>query len=523
MNINLYNKVVGKARHFSLLFTLSSLLFMLPTSCNDWLDVEPITEVDGEEMFSDEAGAADAMAGIYTNMTSNSLYGRNLTWHLVELMGGGGTCMFGDNTSAMRFEFNPKSSNYYESYRNSNVDPIWNEGYNTIANINSLLKSIDEHQGAFSGDDYNIFRGEALGLRAFIHFDLLRLFGDAGTVNPDMQCIPYVSELSSNVYPLLTVRACADSILSDLRKAKELLKSDPMYTGGSFSKYVCSEVTGSATYRERYNIQPWHNRRFHFNYYAAVAEMARVYLWMGDKDNALACAKEIIDAQPEKFPWVNSTLVANVASTSEYVSRDRTFCTEQIFALNITTMEDKMDGFLYEGETSLGNGGMQAVYTGFFDQSTRSQDPRYAYLLTPYTLYGMEFQLSNKYYKDNDYNNSYSPWSANRVPLIRLSEMYYIAAECEPDLATATQYIEAVRQHRGMSAYPLTCTDKDELQEEIEKEYDKEFICEGQLFYYKKRRNENIVNHTAYEQYTITPDLFTMPRPDDEDTYGGRN
>lgn len=494
-------------------------------SCNDWLDVTPSTEVDRDELFSNEAGFADALAGVYTTMSSDSLYGKNLTWYGVELMGGGATAMYGNNTSYMSFSFHPDADNYMQSVRESFCDNIWNAGYNAIANVNSILDEIDKHQNVFTGDDYSIFKGEALGLRAFLHFDLLRLFGPAGTVSPDKECIPYVTSLSHSVSPLLTVSACADSIISDLKKAKELLKADPMYTGGSFSEYVCSNVTGNSTYRLRYNIYDWHNRRFHFNYYAAVATMARVYLWMGDKTNALACAKEVIDAQSEKFPWVANELVSNVASTSEYVPRDRTFSTEQIFALNITDMEDRMDGYMIEKSKSFtgSDGNIEGFYSGLFDDATRALDPRYAYLHTTYSYYGTEFLISNKYYEDNDYNNSYSPWSAHRLPLIRVSEMYYIAAECESDLSTAVQYLETVRQQRGMSSYPLSVSNESELQQEIEKEYGKEFIAEGQLFYYHKRLNQNIVSHAAYETFNVTPSLYVMPRPDDEDTYGGRN
>lgn len=496
------------------------------SSCNDWLDVEASTEVDKSAMFKNEDGYADAMAGVYVNMTSDNLYGKALTWYGLELMGGGGTCMYGNNANYMSFAFQQNSDYYMEDLRNSFVDAIWNEQYNTIANINSILASIDDDKAVFQGDDYSIFKGEALGLRAFLHFDLLRLFGEAGTVSPGSKAIPYVTTLTSDVYPMLTVKECADAILADLKQAKELLKSDPMLTGGSFSKYVCSSVTGSATYRNQYGIADWHNRRFHFNYYAAIATMARVYLWMGDKDNALAAAKEVIAAQQEKFPWVAPELVSNVASSSQYVSRDRTFSTEQIFALNITDMQDRMDGIIYEGENSFTgvNGNLMGINIDCFDADTRAQDPRYAYLKTNYSFYGYyNFYISTKYYKDDDYNDSYSPWSANRLPLMRVSEMYYIAAECEPDLATATAYLEAVRQNRGMASYPLAVSNKTELQEQIEKEYCKEFICEGQLFYYKKRMNETIYSATAYDSYTISPDLFTLPIPDDENTYGGRN
>lgn len=44
----------------------------------------------------------------------------------------------------------------------------------------------------------------------------------------------------------------------------------------------------------------------------------------------------------------------------------------------------------------------------------------------------------------------------------------------------------------------------------------------GQLFYYKKRLGQTIINKTAYDAYTIQPELCVLPIPDDENTYGGR-
>ncbi|MGM9727206.1 MAG: hypothetical protein ACI3YJ_06345 [Prevotella sp.] len=80
-----------------------------------------------------------------------------------------------------------------------------------------------------------------------------------------------------------------------------------------------------------------------------------------------------------------------------------------------------------------------------------------------------------------------------------------------------------MRRNRGLASFPVSASNNNELQKEIEKEYGKEFIAEGQLFYYKKRRNEPITNHSAYQSYNIEPNVYVMPRPDDEDTYGGRN
>ncbi len=498
------------------------------SSCNDYLDVEPDTETDRGQLFTTEAGFAEAMSGIYVNMISDALYGKNLTWYMLELIGGNATYMYGDNGNFAGFYFHPDNSHYMESLRNSDVDPIWNEQYNTIANVNSVLSCIDDKKSVFEGNDYEVFKGELLGLRAFLHFDLMRLFADAYSSNSysaEKTYIPYVTELTSNVHPLLTNDQVCELMLKDLEAAKELLKSDPMYTLTSPSEYVCSTVTGSASYRNKYNIYDWHNRRFHFNYYAAVATEARIYLWKGDKQKALECALEVINAPKGTFTWVDPTLVSNVASSSQYVSRDRTFCTEQIFALNIKDLEDRMDGYIVQNENSFGgtNGNVEGFNADVFDNTSKQYDLRYAYLKTTYTRYSNVFYITTKFCKDDDYDNSYSPWSANRMPLIRLSEMYYIAAECESDLTKATAYLETVRSHRGLQSLPLSISSRTELQDEIEKEYYKEMIGEGQTFYYNKRQNQAVSAYGAYETPTTGPELFTFPMPDDEKTYGGRN
>ena len=75
--------------------------------------------------------------------------------------------------------------------------------------------------------------------------------------------------------------------------------------------------------------------------------------------------------------------------------------------------------------------------------------------------------------------------------MIRLSEMYYIAAECEAASNTiaATTLLNAVRTHRNLSAYTVPALSSDSLGVEISKEYQKEFMGEGQMFYFYKRKN----------------------------------
>ena len=59
------------------------------------------------------------------------------------------------------------------------------------------------------------------------------------------------------------------------------------------------------------------------------------------------------------------------------------------------------------------------------------------------------------------------------VVLIRLSEMYYILAECAATPEEAAGYLNKVREMRGID--PTVCTETNRLNE-IEKEYRKNFM-----------------------------------------------
>ena len=71
------------------IFVLSTLLAMLSTSCNDWLDVNPSDQIKEEYLFETGNGYRTALNGIYRNMTSFSTYGSNLKWGAYRCLGTG--------------------------------------------------------------------------------------------------------------------------------------------------------------------------------------------------------------------------------------------------------------------------------------------------------------------------------------------------------------------------------------------------------------------------------------------------
>lgn len=472
----------------------------LLTACDDYLDVKPTTELDRNELFKSERGYVDALTGVYAQMAASNMYGRDLSIFIPDALAGY------YSSSPLVQVWNTFAYKHDNTSRNDNaintIDGIWERMYNNIANLNALLGSIDADKGIFADDDYNIIKGETLGLHAFLHFELLRMFAPSFAVDPDAACIPFVTELNTDIQPLMATKEMVGKIVDELMQARELMRNDPIHLG----KAPNENLAPLPSYP---NVEVWHNRHFRFNYYAAVATLARVYLWAGDKTNALTCAKEIIADQEKRFPWVKTENLTNIGSDASTANhQDRLFTTEHIFAMNVPQLEMFLDGYTWLGTSTLSYVGAplnsditSRLYTG--------KDIRSQYL---YARVG-NYYASTKYTQTKVVYSYYK----ERVPLIRISEMYYIAAECEPDAIKALQYLETVRQHRGLSDTPLAANVN--LQTEIANEYRKEFVGEGQMWFYYKRTNAtSIPNNYSFRN----TDLYTFDRPEKEDTYANR-
>lgn len=104
------------------------------------------------------------------------------------------------------------------------------------------------------------------------------------------------------------------------------------------------------------------------------------------------------------------------------------------------------------------------------------------------------------------------------VVLIRLSEMYYILAECAATPEEAAEFLNKVRSMRGID--PVVCTEANRL-DEIEKEYRKEFYGEGQLFFFYKRHAYTTFLHCPVNQMTESNYMFSWP--DNETLFGKTN
>jgi hypothetical protein len=57
------------------------------TSCSDWLDYTPKDKQTYDQQFGTKAGFHNAVTGVYAKMANSSLYGYNLTYGPLDIMG----------------------------------------------------------------------------------------------------------------------------------------------------------------------------------------------------------------------------------------------------------------------------------------------------------------------------------------------------------------------------------------------------------------------------------------------------
>ena len=455
---------------------------LLSVSCQEWLDVSPSTEVKYDDLFSYKNGFKDQLTGVYTTLCSENLYGVDLGFGMLDVLGQQYYLWSATDNGAY---YNLSRFEYDNSKSEAIINTIWRDMYNAIANVNILLQGITEHRGVLTEEEEKIYEGEAYALRAFLHFDLLRLFGKSYASGADEKAIPYVKAISKKVTPLSTVSEVLDLAIEDLEKAAMLLEEDPVKTG-----QPTTSILGT--------------RSFHFNYYAVRALMARVYLYKNDKVNALKNAQEVILSK--KYPWVSKGAVV----TTDRKDRDGIFLPECIWMLHNTRLKTLTETYLKESDNTLYCDG-DVIGEIFESQSYGGLDWRYIYYFERPDWYW----FSNKLYQ---FSSAYN----NRQPLLRISEMYLIAAECATSKKEAVEYFNTLRQHRGFEEIHNLKEDvtDENLQTAIGKEYRKEFIGEGQWFFYCKRTDQDVLPNISVP---FSKAYYVLPMPDQEKEYGNRN
>lgn len=480
-----------KIYHALIAFALSSGTISL-TSCNDFLDVQPLGHLDDDKQFSNVQGFRDAMYGVYGQLAASSLYGEAMSYGVVDVLG---QVFVYNNTSNTQYDL----GNY--QYKNANVqtliDNIWTAQYKTISDLNNILHHLNNT--SLTSSEFTLMKGECLGLRAFLHFDMARLYAEDYTRSTETtRGLPYSTTFDLENKPVYTLHKTFELILNDLNEAEQLLANDSI---------VEVEATPTSEYTS--------GRAVLFNKYAVAATKARVYYAMGDNVNAAKYAEQVIKAT-HNFELKKLTSMAGVKrfpATSEL-----------IFGLNNEKLgEGIISTFL------------NSTNSGSFVEGRR--DLADIYETATFTASNADLRYSAYYRQNNTTNNPFSfirlvesqegelndPLKG--VTLIRLPEMYYILSESlyESNYTRAIDLLNQVRSSRGLTTVdPAKVNTLTAYKNEMLRERMREMPGEGQTFYALKHYNVAFKNVLGVTTYQPSASIFVLPWPEKELEYGNK-
>jgi hypothetical protein len=373
-------------------------------SCKKYLNVQPEGQYTNPQVFTNESAIEQALNGLYNNLATDSLYGSALSATTVELL------------AQQWYTQNPGYVEISEyEYTNTAVEPyfedIWQSAYGNILDANVVIQGIGEavSSGLVNAARGNEMIGEAIAIRAMLHFDLLRIFGPVMSAGAGSPAIPYYRQPNGQVQPILTGAQALDSVLADLTQAESLLSADPIITGGP-------NVAAYGVTPDFYTG----NRSQRLNYYAVKALMARAYLWGGLTSAAHDSALAVINAASQWFPWLPyADIIGNP------VNPDRIFSTEVLFGVyNREMYTDYNNGFLPSLPTATILGQEPSTIAATFENN--ENDYRYE------TTWETGTQNIANFYKYAPTTDETVNWEFIQ-PLIRKSELFYIVAETDPN------------------------------------------------------------------------------------------
>ena len=467
---------------------------MTLSSCNDYFDKTGDEQhITDKKFFGDEAAFASALTDCYNLMRSRNLYGGMLTLEMME---------FANQNMAPHDAISSAASqlNFADAALAARIDTVTHAAYRVVAACNKLIDEAERTKVVFtSAGKKKIITAEAYALRAAVQFDLLRLFHPAPATDAGFRGLPYVTHTSANAPEALTTTQILQAVNTDLTHAAQLLKTaDPILKERN-------SIVGVGEFDRRL-------RTFQMNYYAVKAVQARVALWQGNYEQAVAQADSVLAhlqntvARYRLFYWV----------TPGHYGSDFSFSREYVFGIASTPI-----GFARLSDDMFKTKGIQTT-TSLRDIYADNADIRYR---AWFRQQGSGYAMSNKFgsatlLTDYVYSTSATATSLPAaIPYIKLGEVMLIKAEALNEMgqtSAARSLLEEMQGYKDISyASRATSVTKESLRELIYAEARRDLFGEGQLFYLNKRLGLTSVKTADGTMRTVTLNQYTLPLPAD--------
>jgi hypothetical protein len=257
---------------------LSGTLF----SCSDWLYLEPEDGVIVDEYWNSEADLKAGVMGCYASLLGNNVSG---SMSVSELM-----LLWGEIRADMLMQFTKPSNDYLLVWqgdiKSTNGFSRWGSFYRTINYCNNILErapEIKKLDASLTEEQMNIYRGEAMAIRALMYFYLTRVFDEVPLMVESTK-----SDLQTITRGKATRQEVWDQIEADLLEAEKLVP----FTYGRTKAEDKGRITK----------------------YAVWAMLADFYLWAEQYAKSEAASNKIIQSgrfwlMPGNMTWLSNLFV----------------------------------------------------------------------------------------------------------------------------------------------------------------------------------------------------------------------
>lgn len=431
---------------FSHITAIVILLSLLSSCSESFLNQSPISDMNEEDFFESEEDFELAVNAAY--QTLYTIYGPVGPLAYAEQMSDDCTLFHVSGNTTHKFQF----KNYTLLADNTYVADFWNDYYNSLYIINTVIKKL-----SVSSLDDNLrtgYEAEMRFLRAWYYFDMVRFWGDMPLLTT-----PVTAKESYSI-GRTSEREVYAQIVTDLVFAENNL---PLRSGQS--------RTGQATKG------------------AAGGLLGKVYLTLGEKSNAITYLKKVIDSEEyELLPEYS-----HLWDLEHENSKEALFEVQYIRGTN-TPASNYWQSFSPFENTMNHGGGMNQVTEDLWNEYEQGDERRSISVNNGYYEASgawVDALFPKKWTDENSIYISPSYRSENNFIALRYADILLMYAEATGDEA----YLNEVRRRAGMSEwgsaeYP---TDKyPTLDLAVEHERRSELALEFHRWFDLKRTNRAI-------------------------------
>lgn len=377
------------------------ILALMLGSCEDFLTKTPPLETTIQGALNTFEGLVSATNAAYAPLYSSNWYGRGFVV-TSDLKGGNGKAS-PINTGRFRYDYTWSNNDSYTSY-------MWEPAYQTITRACNVLEYAEKlDDPSVNEADLDQLKGECLFLRAIGHFDLVRMYAQPYTNEPQSLGVPVITKTELSYPERSSVEAVYNQIVTDLGNALSLLPLNPRIDGTNGSNLAFATK------------------------HAASALMAKVSLYMAEWQDASDYATDVINGD---FILYDTSNYADVWGQNEQ--------SEIIFEVFGKDGQEYYPGFDEIGNIFYPYGYGDICATDDLLGLYEANDIRLT-VFTDHPDYP-GFTWPAKYPGKNHIRE-------NNIPILRLSEMYLIRAEAALNHTTGQNALEdynKIRTSRGL-------------------------------------------------------------------------